>query len=144
MSIEVCMYNFCRYHTTHPKVSVQQIYNWINTGRINIDPKNMCYKRRKRKLKTNGMMSHLKSQLNIKTVFPISLRPHKIEARDEIGHLEIDSIIGKRDEPQTIISIVDRCSRQLHLIKSEYTFEYYTNWCYVKKTDNLNLELFPN
>ena len=141
MSIEVCMYNFCRYHTTHPKVSVQQIYNWINTGRINIDPKNMCYKRRKRKLKTNGMMSHLKSQLNIKTVFPISLRPHKIEARDEIGHLEIDSIIGKRDEPQTIISIVDRCSRQLHLIKSEYTFEHYTNNLIYKYITENNIEV---
>lgn len=126
-SIEVCMYNFNRYHSSYPKVSIQQIYNWINSGKISINPKKMCYKRRKTKLKTKGMMSHLDYQLAFKTVLPISLRPSHIELRDEVGHLEIDSIIGKRGEYQTIISIVDRCSRQVHLIKSNYTFDYYTS-----------------
>ena len=126
-SIEVCMYKFKRYHSNHPMVSVQQVYNWINAGKININPKKMCYKRRKTKLKTKGMMSHLDSQLKFKTVLPISLRPAYIELRNEIGHLEIDSIVGKRNEHRTIISIVDRCSRQVHLIKSDFTFDYYTS-----------------
>lgn len=126
-SIEVCMHKFNRYYSSYPKVSVQQVYNWINAGKININPKKMCYKRRKTKLKTKGMMSHLEYQMNFRTVLPISLRPSYIELRDEVGHLEIDSIVGKRGEYQTIISIVDRCSRQVHLIKSEFTFDYYTS-----------------
>ena len=59
------------------------------------------------------------------TVLPISFRPKYINKRDELGHLEIDSIIGKRNEYDYIISIVDRCSRRVWLIKAEYKNEYY-------------------
>jgi len=75
----------------------------------------------------NGMMRHLKENLDRKTVLPIRLRPKKIENRDELGHLEIDSIIGKRNEYASIISIVDRTSRMMWLIKSENKNEYYTD-----------------
>jgi IS30 family transposase len=89
----------------------------------------MCYKRRKKNNKgnnrKNGMMRHLKDNLDRKTVLPIRLRPKNIENRDEIGHLEIDSIIGRRNEKCSIISIVDRCSRMLWLIKAENKNEYY-------------------
>ena len=60
-----------------------------------------------------------------KTVLPISLRPKYVELRNERGHLEIDSIVGKRNEYDSIISIVDRCTRRLWLIKAEYKNEYY-------------------
>ena len=70
-------------------------------------------------------MAHLQWNLENKTVLPIRLRPKHIENRDEIGHLEIDSIIGKRNEYDSIISIVDRCSRMMWLIKAEYKNEYY-------------------
>ena len=41
--------------------------------------------------------------------------------------MEIDSILGKKNEHSSLISIVDRCTRMLWLIKSEYKNEYYTN-----------------
>lgn len=85
----------------------------------------MCYKRTKRKKKVNGMMNHLYWNIENKTVLPIRLRPKHVEERKEIGHLEIDSIIGKRNEYASIISVVDRCSRAVWLIKAEAKNEYY-------------------
>ncbi len=41
------------------------------------------------------MMNHFFWNMDTKTVLPIGLRPKNIEKHDEIGHLEIDSIIGK-------------------------------------------------
>lgn len=126
-SIEICVQKFKYYNPTKPCVTVQQVYNWINSDKIDIKVKHTCYKRHKNKKRNNGMMRHLQWNLDNKTVFPISLRPKYIENRDELGHLEIDSIVGKRNEFSSIISIVDRCSRMMWLIKSEYKNEHYTN-----------------
>lgn len=122
-SIEACVYKFKKYYPTKPSVSAQQVYNWINDGKIEIQPKDTCYKRRKKK--KNRMMNHLKWNLDHKRVLPIRLRPKYIEKRDEPGHLEIDSIIGKKNEYASIISIVDRCTRVVWLIKAEGRNEYY-------------------
>jgi len=108
-----------------PSVSVKQVYNWINAGKLEIKRENICYKRRRRNSNKSGMMRHFLWNLDNKTVLPIGLRPKYIEKRDELGHLEIDSIIGKRNEYHSIISIVDRCSRKVWLIKAEYTHQYY-------------------
>ena len=126
-SIEVCIHQFKKYTPHKPCVSVKQVYNWINEGKIEIQVQDTCYKRSKRKKKTNGMMNHFKWNLENKTVLPISLRPKYIEKREELGHLEIDSIIGKRNEYAAIISIVDRCSRVIWLIKAKARNEYYTS-----------------
>ena len=72
-------------------------------------------------------MNHTMWNIDHKTVLPISLRPKYINKRDELGHLEIDSILGKRNEYNSIISIVDRCSRRVWLIKTENKNEYYTD-----------------
>ena len=125
-SIEVCIFMFKKRYRGVKCPSVKQVYNWINEGKINIDKNYMCYKRRKNKIR-NGMMSHTKWNLDNKTVLPISLRPKYINKRDEPGHLEIDSILGKKNEQASIISIVDRCTRRLWLIKAEYKNEYYIN-----------------
>lgn len=84
------------------------------------------------------MMKHTKWNLDNKTVLPISLRPKYIDKRDEPGHLEIDSILGKKNEQNSLISIVDRCTRRLWLIKSNYKNEYYTAnliYNYIVKND---------
>lgn len=94
----------------------------------------MCYKKRKNKIK-GGMMKHTKWNLDNKTVLPISLRSKYIEKRDETGHLEVDSIL---DEQESLISIVDRCTKRLWLIKSNYKNEYYTTkliYEYIVKND---------
>ena len=124
-SIEICVHKFRKsYFALCP--SVKQVYNWIKEGKIFLTKEKLCYKKRKGKSKI-GMMTHLKWNLDHKTVLPIGLRPKYVDERNEPGHLEIDSIVGKRNEFDTIVSIVDRCTRKLWLIKSEYKNEYYTN-----------------
>lgn len=123
-SIEVCVFKFKRNYLYAKCPTVQQVYNWINEGKIKLTKDKLCYK--KRRSNKTGMMNHTKWNLDNKTVLPISLRPKYINKRDELGHLEIDSILGKRNEYDSIISIVDRCTRRVWLIKSQYKQEYYT------------------
>lgn len=123
-SIEICVMKFKKSYLLANCPSVKQVYNWVNEDKIKLTKKELCYK--KRKGKKTSMMNHTKWNFDHKTVLPISLRPKYINKRDELGHLEIDSIIGKRNEYDSIISIVDRCSRRVWLIKSEYKQEYYT------------------
>lgn len=123
-SIEVCVFKFKRNYFYAKCPTVKQVYNWVNEGKINLTKDKLCYK--KRYGKKTSMMNHTKWNLDNKTVLPISLRPKYINKRDEIGHLEIDSILGKRNEYDSIISIVDRCTRRVWLIKSQYKQEYYT------------------
>lgn len=124
-SIEVCVYRFKKMYLGEKCVSVKQVYNWISQGKIHLTRKDLCYKKHKKK-KRSGMMEHFLWNLENKTILPISLRPKYIEERKEPGHLEIDSILGKKEEQQAIISIVDRCTRRLWLIKAEYRYDYYT------------------
>ena len=122
-SIEICIYKFKRSYRMAKCPTIKQVYNWVNQGKINLTRDKLCYK--KRRNKKYGMMQHTKWNLDNKTVLPISLRPKYINDRAEIGHLEIDSILGKKNEQDSIISIVDRCTRKLWLIKAEYKNEYY-------------------
>ena len=124
-SIEVCVYRFKKMYLGEKCVSVKQVYNWIEQGKIKLTKNGLCYKKHKKK-KRSGMMEHFIWNMQNKTILPISLRPKYIEKRKEPGHLEIDSILGKKDEQQAIISIVDRCTRRLWLIKAEYRYDYYT------------------
>lgn len=124
-SIEVCVHNFKKRYLTIKAPTVKQVYNWINEGKIKLTKDKLCYK--KRRGKRTSMMNHTIWNVKNKTVLPISLRPKYINKRDELGHLEIDSILGKKNEYDSIISIVDRCSRRVWLIKSEYKNEYYTD-----------------
>lgn len=123
-SIEICIYKFKKSYINANCPTIKQVYNWINEGKIFLTKDKLCYKKHKG-INKNGMMNHTKWNFDNKTVLPISLRPKYIEKRSEKGHLEIDSIIGKRNEYDSLISIVDRCTRKLWLIKAEYKNEYY-------------------
>ena len=124
-SIEICIHKFKKTHLNAQCPTFKQVYNWVNEGKIKLTKKDLCYK--KRRGKRTSMMNHTKWNIDHKTVLPISLRPKYINKRDELGHLEIDSIVGKRNEYSSIISIVDRCSRKVWLIKAEYKNEYYVD-----------------
>ena len=122
-SIEICVFKFKKYYLNAKCPTVQQVYNWVNKGKIKLTKYDLCYKKHRSNKST--MMRHTKWNFDNKTVLPISLRPKYINKREELGHLEIDSILGKRNEYSSIISIVDRCSRRVWLIKAEYKNEYY-------------------
>ena len=136
-SIEICIFKFKKNYKNAKCPTVRQVYNWINQDKIFLKKEKLCYKKRRGKRKS-GMMEHLKWNLEHKTVLPISLRPKHVELRNEIGHLEIDSIVGKRNEYDSIISIVDRCTRRIWLIKAEFKNEYYIDkliYEYIIKND---------
>lgn len=122
-SIEICVIKFKKSYLNANCPSIKQVYNWINENKIKLTKNDLCYK--KHKSNKSSMMRHTKWNFDNKTVLPISLRPKYINKRDELGHLEIDSIIGKKNEYDSIISIVDRCSRKVWLIKAQYKNEYY-------------------
>ena len=122
-SIEICIMKFKKQYWGANCPSAKQVYNWISKDKIKLKRKDLCYK--KHKSSKSSMMSHTKWNFDNKTVLPISLRPKYINKRDELGHLEIDSILGLKKEYSSIISIVDRCSRRVWLIKAEYKNEYY-------------------
>ncbi len=141
-STEACVYPFKKCHARKPSVSAQQVYNWVNANKIAIRVEDTCYKRKKgSRRRSNGMMKHVKWNLDHKTVLPIRLRPKYIEKRDEIGHLEIDSIIGKRNEQASILSIVDRCTRVMWLIKAEAKNEYYIDKLIRKYIEEQKIEV---
>ena len=89
-------------------------------------------------------MTHTKWNFDNKTVLPIRLRPKYIEKRNEPGHLEIDSILGKRNEQDSLISIVDRCTRRLWLIKANYKNEYYIDKLIYNYIIKNNIEFLIN
>ena len=62
-SIEVCIYMFKKRYKGAICPSIKRVYNWINEDKININKSNMCYKRRKNKIK-GGMMTHTKWNLD--------------------------------------------------------------------------------
>lgn len=136
-SIEICIHMFKKRYIDAKCPTMKQVYNWINDGKINLKRNMLCYKKYKKK-NVGGMMQHTKWNIDHKTVLPISLRPKYINKRNEKGHLEIDSIVGKKNEYSSIISIVDRCTRIVWLIKAEYKNEYYINkliYEYIIKND---------
>ena len=46
---------------------------------------------------------------------PIRERPVAVLTRDTVGHLECDSIVGKRNEPHKIVVLIDRALRYVRL-----------------------------
>lgn len=126
-SIEVCIHVFKKRYKGVKCPSVQQVYKWIRDGKLKLSYEGLCYRKRRGKKSKSGMMKHFEWNLHNRTVLPISLRPKYIEKREEKGHLEIDTIVGKKNENDCIISIVDRCTRKLWLIKANYKQEYYVS-----------------
>ena len=53
-SIEVCVYRFKKQYPWAKCVSVKQVYNWIEQGKIFLERKDLCYKKHKKR-KRSGM-----------------------------------------------------------------------------------------
>ena len=51
----------------------------------------------------------------VKRALPIAKRPKAVLTRDTIGHLECDSIVGRRNEPHKVLVCLDRACRYVRL-----------------------------
>lgn len=100
-SIGVCVEIFKRKYSYAPCASFQQVYNWINTGKINIRREELCYKKKKKLKKRDDDAYSL--EFRKQNSLPIRLMLKHIELCNEVGHLEIDSILGKKNEYDSII-----------------------------------------
>jgi IS30 family transposase len=51
----------------------------------------------------------------VSKAMPIAQRPRSVLTRDTIGHLECDSLVGRRNEPHKVVVLLDRASRHVRL-----------------------------
>lgn len=47
----------------------------------------------------------------------IELRPNEINERNTFGHWEIDTVVGKREKSQVLLTIDERLTRKRHIVK---------------------------
>lgn len=85
--------------------STKTLYNWIDEGKLSIINMDLAMKLR-RSIKTTKSRKH-------KKVLGISIeeRPESIEARDEFGHWEIDTVLGHKSNDDALLTLVERKTR---------------------------------
>lgn len=95
--------------------SWRQIFRWIKTNGWYIkkrDRLRLYYKKGGKR--SNGYLT----RFNNKYLIPYWTRPKYINNRQEIGHYELDTIIGKRANGfENVITLVERVSRKCFLTK---------------------------
>ena len=95
--------------------SLRQLYNWIKNRNFKITKRNLIHPtyvkgRRRKRSKVERMFDHW--------VLPIGVRPKSINERSEIGHWEIDTIMGQKAHGNHhLLTMVDRKSRFVHIKK---------------------------
>jgi len=96
-------------------ICTKTLYNYIDSGLFaEITNKDLLIKKNKKKRKYRKISA--KSKHN-KEGTSISERPLEIETREEIGHWEIDLVVGKLGTKPAILTLVERKTR-----KSLYIF----------------------
>ncbi len=117
-------------------VCVKTVYNSIDAGYFQkITNKELPVKRNKKKSK--------KKVIRQKRACPgksIEERPDFIAERNDFGHMEMDSVIGKREKGNTLLTIVERKTRQIIIRKQPDK----TAASVVKTLDQLEKEMGDN
>lgn len=89
------------------KISVSTIYRYLHRRGIT-----RCLKQLRHYTATKTHGGKMKWVKNAKM---IAERPVEVLTRDRIGHFEIDSIVGKRNEPNKVVVMLDRATRHVRL-----------------------------
>lgn len=117
-------------------VCTKTVYNSISAGYFQkITNKELPVKRNKKKSK--------KKVIRQKRACPgksIEERPDFIAERNDFGHMEMDSVIGKREKGNTLLTIVERKTRQIIIRKQPDK----TAASVVKTLDQLEKEMGDN
>jgi IS30 family transposase len=94
-------------HATGLNISVSAIYRYLyRLGKLKLLKQLRHYTATKAR---SGNMKWIKKALRIKK------RPKEVLTRDKMGHFEADSIVGKRNEPDKIVVMLDRATRYVRL-----------------------------
>lgn len=92
-------------------VCTKTIYNYIDMGFLkvkNIDlPLRVKRKTKRDKVRKNRRILGLS----------IEKRPAEIDTREEFGHWEIDTVVGKRESAPVLLTLDERKTRRRHIVK---------------------------
>jgi IS30 family transposase len=94
-----------------PTVCAKTLYNYIDQGLMTTKNIDLALKVR-RKPKTKKIRAN-----KIVLGESIENRPEEIETREEFGHWEIDSVIGKQSDKTAVMTIVERKTREQIAVK---------------------------
>lgn len=91
-------------------ICTKTVYNYIENGIFaNISNKDLWVKKNGKQRKYNKIHT---VALNNKNGKSISERPEKANTREEIGHWEIDLVVGKQGTKPVVLTLVERKSRK--------------------------------
>lgn len=85
--------------------STKTVYNWIDVGLLKVRNIDLELKlRRSTKKKTNRKHKKLLGK-------SIDERPESVDTREEIGHWEIDTVVGQRSKDEVLLTLTERATR---------------------------------
>ena len=85
--------------------STKSLYNWIDEGKLSVINLDLAMKLR-RSTKKAKPREHKKVLGK-----SIEERPESVETREEFGHWEIDTVLGKKSNDEALLTLVERTSR---------------------------------
>ena len=115
-------------------ISYKTIYNYIDEGLFpNLSNKHLPVKKESKKRKYN----EVRTATNNKKGISISQRNEEIESREEYGHWEMDTVVGKKGTNTVLLVFTERKTRQeiIRKIKSK------SQYCVVKEINKLERKM---
>lgn len=115
-------------------ISYKTIYNYIDEGLFpNLSNKYLPVKKEIKKRK----YCEVRTAVNNKKGISISQRSEEIESREEYGHWEMDTVVGKKGTNTVLLVFTERKTRQeiIRKIKSK------SQYCVVKEIDKLERKM---
>jgi len=95
-----------------PCITTKTFYNYIDLSLVNVKPIDLLLKVRLRQ-HSKHVKKHKKVLGN-----SIETRPENINSREEIGHWEIDSVIGLREKSSALMTLTERTTRMEIIVKT--------------------------
>ena len=120
-----------KYKTT---LSYKTIYNYIDMGLFpNLTNKHLPVKKKGKKRSYH----HIRRAINHTKGRSIGERAKEIDKREEYGHWEMDTVVGKSGTKEVLLVLTERMTRQeiIRKIKSK------SQYCVVKELDKLERKL---
>ena len=115
-------------------ICFKTIYNYIDQGLfINISNKDLLIKRKSKKRKYN----HIRKATNNTKGRSISERPKEVDTREEYGHWEMDTVVGKQGTKTVLLVLTERKTRKEIIYKMASKSEK----CVVKTLDKIERKI---
>ena len=92
-------------------ICTKTVYNYIDQGLICVKNIDLLLK-----LRRNTHKHHCRKNRRILGT-SIEERPESVNERKEFGHWEIDTVVGKREAGEVILTLDERMTRKRHMIK---------------------------